>query len=122
MTSFELGLLYVVFESTATNLIPGDDNGAADVFIHDRQAKTMVRLSVGAEGAGNGPSSRPAITRDGRYVVFHSEADNLVENDGNGVSDVFLIDRTGGAPARVSLAAGSVAPVESAVYLGVVIR
>lgn len=113
---------YVVFESTATNLISGDDDGAADVFIHDRQAKTTALLSVGPEGAGNGPSARPAITPDGRYVVFHSEADNLVEDDGNGVSDVFLIDRTGGAPARVSLAAGSVAPVESAVYLGVVIR
>ncbi len=95
---------YVVFQSTATNLVAGDANGLADVFIHDRTTGTTERLSVDSAGnESNADSSGPTITNDGRYVVFQSSATNLVAGDTNGASDVFVHDRTTGATRRVSV-------------------
>ena len=57
----------VAFASTATNLVPGDTNGVADVFVRD--AGQVSRVSVAANGSeGNGPSSHPSVSSDGRYV------------------------------------------------------
>src|SRR4051794_6323774 len=54
----------------------------------------VVRISVSAAGAeGNGPSTAPAISGDGRFVVFASAASNLVADDTNGLADIFLRDR-----------------------------
>ena len=72
--------------------MPGDTNGAVDVFVRDRQTGTTRRVSVGPGGAqGNDQSSDdPAISADGRFVAFGSAATNLVPGDTNGDFDVFV--------------------------------
>jgi len=84
---------YVAFYSDATNLVPGDTNGAADVLVHDRRSGATKRISVSGAGTeGNGDSIRPAISADGRLVVFESDASNLVAGDSNHFTDIFLND------------------------------
>ncbi len=84
---------YVLFESTATDLVPGDTNNARDVFVRDRANGTTILVSAGTNGStGNGASSSPVITPDGRYVAFISAASDLVSDDTNGVADVFVRD------------------------------
>ncbi|WP_223777519.1 hypothetical protein [Streptomyces sp. 135] len=75
---------YVAFTSTAANLVPGDTNGSLDVFVRDRQARTTERVSVsgsGGQASGEASGTGLAISPDGRYVVFGSNADNLVPGD-----------------------------------------
>jgi Tol biopolymer transport system component len=70
-------------------------------------APTTTRISVSSSGAqGNGNSAGPAISADGRYVAFASDANNLVAGDTNGRTDVFVRDRTSGTTQRVSVATG----------------
>ncbi len=70
---------WVAFESTAGNLVPGDTNQAADVFIHDRKAGGTELVSVGLDGRpAGGASWMVALSADGRYVTFASAASNLV--------------------------------------------
>jgi Tol biopolymer transport system component len=84
---------YVVFESTASDLVPGDTNGASDVFVRDLVAGTTVLVSVAANGGpGNGASTDAVMTPDGRYVAFLSAATNLVAGDTNQIPDVFVRD------------------------------
>jgi Tol biopolymer transport system component len=95
---------YVAFASTATNLVKGDRNQVADVFVRDRVASTTERVTmVNRKLEANGESSQPAISPDGRFVAFASFADNLVPGDTNFTGDVFVVDRTGGGPQRVSV-------------------
>ena len=99
----------VAFYSFATNLVPGDTNGVADVFVHDLQTGATTRVSVDSSGVqGNGACQDFAISGDGRYVVFDSDATNLVANDANGVRDVFLHDRQTGTTERVSINAAGI--------------
>jgi len=94
----------VAFVSAATNLVPGDTNGQADVFVHDRPSGTTERVSVNSAGAeGDGSSERPTLSADGRYVAFSSSATNLVPGDTNGQSDVFVHDRQTRLTERVSV-------------------
>jgi Tol biopolymer transport system component len=96
---------FVVFSSDATNLVPGDSNGATDVFVKDRQTGKTKRVSKRSNGAqGNGNSFVPTISPNGRYVSFTSAATNLVVNDSNGFADVFVHDRTNKTTRRVSVA------------------
>ena len=98
---------YVAFHSFAGNLVAGDTNGISDVFLRDRQAGTTERVSISSTGAqANGLSYKAAISGDGRFVAFCSEAVNLVANDQNGFSDVFLHDRVTGTTVRVNEAVG----------------
>ena len=94
---------YVAFFSYASNLVAGDTNGATDVFVRDRKTQVTRRVSVGAGGAqANSESFDPAISADGRYVAFYSEASNLVAGDTNDSTDVFVRDRkSAGDPAGV---------------------
>ncbi len=95
---------YVAFHSDATNLVPGDTNGEIDVFVYDRQAGTVERISEATNGTqGNDDSTRASISAAGRFVAFMSDASNLVAGDGNGKSDVFVHDRLSGATTRVSV-------------------
>ncbi|QQR74144.1 MAG: PD40 domain-containing protein [Holophagales bacterium] len=95
---------YVAFVSSAVNLVPGDGNGAPDVFVHDRVTGVTTRVSVDSLGGeGNALSLAPALSADGRYVAFASWASNLVPGDQNGVVDVFVRDRVLGATTRVSV-------------------
>jgi len=99
---------YVAFDSAATNLVSGDTNTANDVFVHDRQTGVTTRVSVASDGTqGNSDSYRPAISSDGRYVAYSSDATNLVSGDTNAVSDVFVHDRQTGTTTRVSLTANN---------------
>ena len=98
---------FVAFDSTATSLVPGDSNGARDVFVRDRVAGTTVRASVDSAGnEGAGFSSAASISRDGRFVAFQSAAANLVPGDTNGSPDVFVRDLVAGTTVRVSVGAG----------------
>lgn len=95
---------YVAFVSIAANLVTGDTNNTFDVFVHDRQTGVTTRVSVDSGGAeGDGISTSPAISSDGRYVSFNSDATNLVPGDGNGVRDTFVHDRQTGVTTRVSV-------------------
>jgi hypothetical protein len=95
---------FVAFHSGATNLVPGDTNGAWDVFVHDRQTRTTQRVSVDSAGnQGNADSRDPALSADGRFVAFYSGATNLVPDDTNGFWDVFVHDRQTGTTERVSV-------------------
>lgn len=94
----------VAFESAATNLVAGDANGVKDVFVRNRGAGLTTRVSVSTAGVeANGESRVSSISGDGRYVVFESDATNLVPNDNNGVTDIFVRDLTAGTTARVSV-------------------
>jgi Tol biopolymer transport system component len=97
----------VFFYSDASNLVGGDANGATDLFVHDRQTGTTQRVSVAPGGAdSNGrtwPTARPAVSGDGRYVAFFSQASNLVPTDANGDTDAFVRDLQSGVTERVSV-------------------
>ena len=94
----------VVFESVASNLVPGDTNGATDVFVHDRTTGTTSRMSVASDGTqANAASARAAVSADGRFVAFESAASNLVPGDTNNASDVFVHDRLSGETVRASV-------------------
>ena len=85
---------YVVFSSSATNLVAGDTNGMDDVFLRDLQTGITRRISLNTNGTqGDGQSTVPSISADGRYITFYSSATNLVTGDTNGVYDVFRYDQ-----------------------------
>ena len=94
----------VAFQSNASNLVAGDTNHSWDVFVRDRLTGTTERVSVSSDGEqGNSNSYLEAISPDGRFVVFHSKASNLVTGDTNNSSDVFVYDRLTGTTERVSI-------------------
>jgi Tol biopolymer transport system component len=98
---------FVAFASTATNLVEGDENGVADVFVRDRLGGETERISIGFDGSeADGASGAPAISADGRLVAFQSQATNLVPDDTNGQQDIFLFDRETGTTIRVSIGVG----------------
>ncbi len=101
---------FVAFVSLDDNLVPEDTNGFADTFVHDRLTNTTERVSVSSrERQGNadsglvGVAAYPAISGDGRFIAFVSDADNLVSKDNNGNPDVFVRDRLLGTTERVSV-------------------
>ncbi len=95
---------FVAFQSRATNFAPGDSNGFADVFVHDRQTGLTTLVSVGSTGVrGARESFEPSISRDGRTVAFTSYASNLISNDTNSAQDVFVHDRVTEETSRVSV-------------------
>jgi Tol biopolymer transport system component len=112
---------YVAFVSAATNLVPGDRNRAADVFLADLTTRSLELVSRNASGAAaNGPSGSPAVSGDGRFVVFQSDASDLLctrrctlaSEDINLLWDVFLLDREKRTIVRISgdAAAGWIEP------------
>ncbi len=103
---------YIAFVSSATNLVPGDRNRAPDVFLRDVLAGSLQLVSRSAEtgNAANARSGAPGVSSDGRFVVFQSEASDLVcsrqcetdREDINLLWDVFVFDRLSRTVARVS--------------------
>lgn len=84
---------FVAFSSSASNLVPGDTNGTQDAFVHDRATGTTTRVSVSSSGAqADDVSALPALSPEGRLVAFASSASNLVPEDANGTTDVFVHD------------------------------
>jgi hypothetical protein len=99
---------YALFESGATNLVAGDTNGLVDFFVRDLLEETTHLVTMAASGgSANRPSHGATMTPDGRYVAFVSNATNLVDDDTNGIPDVFLRDLQSGATRLVSAGAMS---------------
>lgn len=101
---------YVAFASSASNLVVGDTNNATDAFVRDLIAQQTVRVSLtnaGAQSVGGITvtlNNGPAISADGRFVAFASDATDLVPGDTNGQRDIFVRDIQGGTTTLVSLA------------------
>lgn len=103
----------IAFSSEASNLVPGDTNNAADVFVRDLKTGLTQRVSVGTGGSEGNDSSgnssfisglhNVAISGNGRFVAFSSAASNLVPGDTNGLEDVFVRDLKTGVTERVSV-------------------
>ena len=97
---------FVVFESSASNLAPGDGNGTTDIFVKDRKTGKTRRVNLRSNGTqANSSSNFADISPNGRYVTFTSSATNLVSGDTNGTQDVFLHDRNNGNTKRSSVGA-----------------
>jgi len=86
---------YYVFATEASNVVPGDSNGVSDVFLKDVDTGQVTLLSAGLNGQpGNGPSTNPTVDHYADRTYFSSSATNLVENDNNGMTDIFVYDRS----------------------------
>ncbi len=97
----------VVFSSTASNLVSGDTNGVSDVFLYNvSSGETTLASRSSAAVIGNGASSSPSLSADGNLVVFQSDATNLVDNDTNSATDIFLKNQSGDTTTRLSLDLG----------------
>jgi Tol biopolymer transport system component len=100
---------YTVFQSAASDLLPGDTNGFSDIFVRDLQTGSDILVSVAANGGwGNGASTDPVMTPDGRFVAFLSAATNLVAGDTNGIADAFVRDLVNGTTRLASTGANGV--------------
>ncbi len=100
----------VAFSTTSDLLGAGDTNGLADIYVRDRLTGAVERVSVGPGGVQSlgGDSVEPFLSASGRFVVFASDATNLVPGDTNATRDVFLHDRLTAITERVSLGASAV--------------
>ncbi len=109
---------YVAFNSDSTNLVANDNNNQVDVFVRDLVNNTTERVSVTSAGieANVGGSYIAAISSDGRYIVFHSDATNLVANDTNLQKDVFVHDRINHTTIRVSVDSAGTEGIGGASY------
>jgi PKD repeat protein/Tol biopolymer transport system component len=97
---------YVAFESRARNLVPGGKtNTRRDIYVHDRQTGQTTRVSVSSLGEeADGESYNAAISADGRYVAFESEARSLLPVEKtSGKRDIYVHDRQTGETTRVSV-------------------
>ncbi|MFK5894082.1 MAG: hypothetical protein QM504_12745 [Pseudomonadota bacterium] len=95
---------YIAFKSDATNLVAGDNNNKVDIFVHDTVKGETRRVSADSNGAdANGYSTGPIISEDGLYIVFNSEASNLINNDTNNFLDTFVYNRTSNTTTRISV-------------------
>jgi len=93
----------VAFQADATDLVPNDTNMVKDVFVRDRTNATTTRVSVASNGAqANQGGIMPAISGDGRYVAFSSQATNLDPGATSGFFEVYVRDLTTGNTSRVS--------------------
>lgn len=107
---------FLVFASSATNLVIGDTNGVADIFLFDRMGGTS-RISRGPGGTqANQASSSPFIVGPAGYVTYRSLASNLVTGDTNGTEDLFRTNRAATVTVRLNVASdGSQANAASTV-------
>lgn len=93
---------YIVFSSEANNLVEKDTNIAFDVFIWDQENNQLQRVSMPTKGTeSNGNSRLPSISSNGRYVVYISTASNLVTQDKNKFTDIFIYDTVTGKTTRI---------------------
>jgi Tol biopolymer transport system component len=102
---------YLAFASAAADLAPNDRNNLSDVFLADLQTGAIEMVSRSTKGgSANGASTNAAVSRDGRFVAFQSEASDMVcaagcppsLEDINLLWDVFVFDRQSRRMARVS--------------------
>lgn len=107
----------VAYLSFAGDIVPGDANGQADVFVWTRATQATVRASVSSLGAeANDESMGPSLSADGSLVAFSSLASNLAPGDANGNFDVFVHALATGSTSRVSLGVQPSGPVGASVF------
>lgn len=95
---------YCMFSTRAANVVPGDTNRVADVFVRDRRTHRTHRISISSAGRqADARSGGLGISADGRYRLFWSQATNLVPGDTNHHTDIFLRDARTGRTVRVDL-------------------
>jgi Tol biopolymer transport system component len=95
---------YVAFESISDELVPSDTNSASDIFVFDRASHVVHRVSVDSFGnQGHGHSTFSMISGDGSTVAFLSSSTDLVPNDTNLFTDVFVHDLASGATTRATV-------------------
>lgn len=113
---------YIVFDSVATNLAPNDSNNRRDIFVHDRINGQTLRVSVATNGDQSDAQSYfyPAISANGQFVIFRSDARTLVPNDTNictdvmdmtepnACPDIFIHNRQSGETIRISEGDGGI--------------
>jgi Tol biopolymer transport system component len=105
---------FVVFESSADNLVKHDTNGQDDVFVRDRRSKTTRRVSVTSSEKQVGNWSGYAhVSPSGRFAAFESPNAHLVPGDDNGIVDVFVRDLRNGLTMRVTSRSGGSSPTRS---------
>lgn len=94
---------FVVFRSHASNLVISELANWGDIFLRDNLNGSLQRVNISTTGEqAGGPSDEPAISADGRFIVFRSHATNLVPNDTNISPDIFVRDMQG-STARISV-------------------
>ncbi len=94
---------FVVFSSDADNLVPGTNSAYQSIYVRDLQQGLTEREDVASDGTGaNGSSSCPAISADGRFVVFESNSTNLAPGT-SGNNQIYRRDRNTGQIILVSL-------------------
>ena len=97
---------YALFESSASDLVAGDTNGATDIFVRDLVCNATLLVTISTNGGvANGICRGSMMTPDGRYVAFVSAANNLVTGDTNMIPDVFVRDMQTGTTTLVSVGA-----------------
>lgn len=95
---------HVAFASLASNLIDHDLNDDSDIFVRNLPLGQLFRASGSSSGvSGSGVATQGSVSADGRYVAFDSTSSNLVANDTNGTSDIFLRDRYATTTLRINL-------------------
>jgi Tol biopolymer transport system component len=111
---------HVAFVSVAPGLVEGSHNGIIQVYLRDREEQTTVVVSRGVDGMspGNSASTAPRISADGRWVLFQSRAENLVDEETGGVQHLYVWDRTSGVTRLVSVNVDGTAGAESDVFDG----
>ncbi len=96
---------FVAFTSTASNLVAGDTNGVADLFVRDNVTGAVQRTSLEADGTqldGAGVT-QGTVSSDGRYATFATE-EAATPTDTDDAADLFVRDRTTGTTALASIA------------------
>jgi Tol biopolymer transport system component len=119
LTGMSADARFVLFESYAPGLTVTDGNELSDVFIYDRDSGAVSAISAGATGTFAGESGASTITRNGRFILFESNADRIVPQDTNGATDLFLLDRQSGSLSLVSWNADNTAPAASTFGSGI---
>ncbi len=112
---------FVAFSSNANGLVPGDNNNRDDVFVRDRLLGTTETITAGAAYAGGTLVSggEIAISADGRFVAYRSNATNLVPGDTNDKFDIFVHDRQTDSSERVSVSSSEAQNFEGSIYASI---
>jgi Tol biopolymer transport system component len=101
---------FVAFASRATNIVPLAKNGLAQIYVYDREFRSMELITHVVRGdnvfAGNDDSLAPFISATGRFVVYQSDASNLIPDDTNNGRDIFIFDRTKRTTTRLNIDPG----------------
>jgi len=99
----------IAFYSHTSTLVPNDNNGIWDIFLWDKNAAALKRISLTAAGKereqGNESANRvvsPSLSGNGRYIAYATTASNVVPGDNNNYQDVFVYDITTNSTVIVS--------------------